>query len=93
MTRTDITTLLTEISDSIVDVIDYESEEIIFRSDNTKAIKYVRNGIELKTGDPILTRGRDRCTLCQSSTLVKSIWTKRCSLTNLPIIVIRNFDI
>jgi cysteine desulfurase / selenocysteine lyase len=53
-----ITLLMKELRNRIADLINCESEEIIFTQSTTEGINYVRNGIEWRKGDSVVIRGR-----------------------------------
>jgi cysteine desulfurase / selenocysteine lyase len=52
-----ITSLTKELRSRIADLINCESEEIIFTQSTTEGINYVRNGISWKKGDSVVIRG------------------------------------
>ena len=52
-----ITSLTKELRSRIADLINCESEEIIFTQSTTEGINYVRNGINWKKGDSVVIRG------------------------------------
>jgi cysteine desulfurase / selenocysteine lyase len=52
-----ITSLTKELRNRIADLINCESEEIIFTQSTTEGINYVRNGINWKKGDSVVIRG------------------------------------
>lgn len=52
-----ITSLTKELRSRIADLINCESEEIIFTQSTTEGINYVRNGINWKKGDSVVVRG------------------------------------
>jgi cysteine desulfurase/selenocysteine lyase len=52
-----ITSLTKELRSRIADLINCESEEIIFTQSTTEGINYVRNGIKWKKGDFVVIRG------------------------------------
>lgn len=52
-----ITSLTKELRSRIADLINCESEEIIFTQSTTEGINYVRNGITWKRGDSVVIRG------------------------------------
>jgi cysteine desulfurase / selenocysteine lyase len=52
-----ITSLTKELRSRIADLINCESEEIIFTQSTTEGINYVRNGITWKKGDSVVIRG------------------------------------
>jgi cysteine desulfurase / selenocysteine lyase len=52
-----ITSLTKELRNRIADLINCESEEIIFTQSTTEGINYVRNGISWKKGDSVVIRG------------------------------------
>src|ERR687898_2029740 len=52
-----ITLLMKELRNRIADLINCESEEIIFTQSTTEGINYVRNGIDWKKGDSVVIRG------------------------------------
>jgi cysteine desulfurase/selenocysteine lyase len=53
-----ITLLMKELRNRIADLINCESEEIIFTQSTTEGINYVRNGIDWRKGDSVVIRGR-----------------------------------
>src|ERR671910_1587160 len=53
-----ITLLMKELRNRIADLINCESEEIIFTQSTTEGINYVRNGIDWRKGDSVVVRGR-----------------------------------
>ena len=52
-----ITSLTKELRSRIADLINCESEEIIFTQSTTEGINYVRNGIDWKKDDSVVIRG------------------------------------
>ncbi|HEU4448175.1 MAG TPA: aminotransferase class V-fold PLP-dependent enzyme [Nitrososphaeraceae archaeon] len=52
-----ITSLTKELRSRIADLINCESEEIIFTQSTTEGLNYVRNGINWKKGDSVVIRG------------------------------------
>lgn len=52
-----ITSLTKELRSRIADLINCESEEIIFTQSTTEGLNYVRNGINWKKGDSVIIRG------------------------------------
>jgi cysteine desulfurase/selenocysteine lyase len=52
-----ITSLTKELRSRLADLINCESEEIIFTQSTTEGINYVRNGIDWKKGDSVVIRG------------------------------------
>jgi cysteine desulfurase/selenocysteine lyase len=52
-----ITSLTKELRSRIADLVNCETEEIIFTQSTTEGINYVRNGIDWKKGDSVVIRG------------------------------------
>jgi cysteine desulfurase / selenocysteine lyase len=52
-----ITSLTKELRSRIADLINCESEEIIFTQSTTEGLNYVRNGINWRKGDSVVIRG------------------------------------
>jgi cysteine desulfurase / selenocysteine lyase len=88
-----ITLLMKELRNRIADLINCESEEIIFTQSTTEGINYVRNGIDWRKGDSVVIRGRTHEHYANYLPWLQLSKEKGVSLIDLPIDSNGYFDI
>jgi cysteine desulfurase/selenocysteine lyase len=88
-----ITSLTKELRNRIADLINCESEEIIFTQSTTEGINYVRNGINWEKGDSVVIRGGTHEHYANYLPWLQLSKDKGVSLIDLPINSTGNFDI
>jgi cysteine desulfurase/selenocysteine lyase len=88
-----ITLLTKELRSRIADLINCESEEIIFTQSTTEGINYVRNGISWKKGDSIVIRGGTHEHYANYLPWLQLSRDKGVDLIDLPINSTGHFDI
>src|ERR687895_1939483 len=88
-----ITLLMKELRNRIADLINCESEEIIFPQRTTEGINYVRNGIDWRKGDSVVIRGRTHEHYANYLPWLQLSKNRGVSLVDLPINSTGYFDI
>jgi cysteine desulfurase/selenocysteine lyase len=88
-----ITSLTKELRSRLADLINCESEEIIFTQSTTEGINYVRNGIDWKKGDSVVIRGGTHEHYANYLPWLQLSKNKGISLIDLPINSTGYFDI
>lgn len=88
-----ITSLMKELRIRIADLINCESDEIVFTQSTTEGINYVRNGIQWKRGDSVIVRGGTHEHYANYLPWLQLSREKGVNLVDLPINDMGYFDI